>query len=650
MKRPILLLSLFILSFAVSAQDKVIGKVLELSLRPTGKTVNPDMYGVFFEDINFGADGGLYAEKVKNRSFDFPYPLMGWIPFGDVTVHNEDACFRNNPNYIRIVNDGRLLRAGIDNEGFRGIGLVKDEEYRFSAYVRTPCDSTMTLSVELPGHDGYNGYKSFDFSVSGRDWHKINFIISSPLTDAHAHLRICLKSLGSVDMDHISFFPVKTWKGRENGLRLDLAQALADLHPGVLRFPGGCVIEGNSLETRYQWKKTVGPVEERVLNENRWNYTFKHRAFPDYFQSCGLGFFEFFQFAEEIGAAPLPVISCGLSCQYESDELVPMDELGPYIQDALDLIEFANGPVTSTWGKVRAEMGHPAPFGLKYLGIGNEQWGHVYVERLEAFIDAIRAKYPEIQIVGTSGPESDGEKFDYLWPEMRRLGADLVDEHYYKSPDWFFSSAHRYDNYDRKGPKVFAGEYASHDEDNDCANNFKAALSEAAFMTGLERNADVVRLATYAPLFAHAEAWQWRPDMIWFDNLRCSKTPSYYVQQMYAGNKGTDVLDLLCGGEPLAGQNGLYASAVRDGNKLIVKIVNAGLKAQRFTVNVQDAAELRPVSISCTTLHHDDLSAVNSLEAEKIHPVEISEGKISGNKLKLNIAAQSFNVYTVTLK
>lgn len=644
-QRLITIILALVAGISVQAQTN-----LDLSLKSTGKTVNPDMYGIFFEDINFGADGGLYAEMVKNRSFDFPYPLMGWIPFGDVTVHNEDACFRNNPNYIRIVNDGRLLRAGIDNEGFRGIGVVKGEEYRFSAYVRTLCDSTMTVAVELPGQDGYNKKKSFKFTVSGKEWQKVSIIVNSPITDAHAHLRICLRTLGSVDMDHISFFPVKTWKGRENGLRLDLAQALADLHPGVLRFPGGCVIEGNSLETRYQWKKTVGPVEERVLNENRWNYTFKHRAFPDYFQTCGLGFFEFFQFAEEIGAAPLPVISCGLSCQYESNEVVPMDELGPYIQDALDLIEFANGPVTSTWGKVRAEMGHPAPFGMKYLGVGNEQWDYIYVERLEAFMKAIRAKYPEIQIVGTSGPEADGDKFEYLWPEMKRLGADLVDEHYYKSPNWFFSNARRYDNYDRKGPKVFAGEYASHDGDNKNANNFKAAISEAAFMTGLERNADVVRLATYAPLFAHAEAWQWNPDMIWFDNLRCSKTPSYYVQQMYAWNKGTDVLDLLCGGEPLAGQNGLYASAVREGSKIIVKVVNTGLKAEKFTVTLKDAGELKADSISCTTLHHDDLTAVNTLDAENVHPVEIAEGKISGSKLKLKVAAQSFNVYTVTLK
>ena len=471
MKKIATLLALS-LALGVQAQEHVM--TVDVS-KPTAQ-IQPTMYGIFFEDINFGADGGLYAELVKNRSFEFPQSFVGWVPLGDVTVQDADPAFPRNPHYIRIVNDGRLLRAGIDNEGYRGIGLKAGEEYRFSVYARTPEAQPMKLSIELVQADGANPVKK-SIEISGKEWTKTTAILKSTFTDPHARLRIVLESRGTVDMDHISLFPVKTWKGRENGLRADLAQALYDLNPGVLRFPGGCIIEGNSLATRYQWKNSVGPVENRPLNENRWNYTFKHRAFPDYFQSYGLGFYEFFLLSEDIGAEPLPVISCGLSCQYESNEVVPLDELDPYVQDALDLIEFANGDATTKWGKVRADMGHPAPFNLKMIAVGNEQWDKVYVERLEVFTKAIREKYPDIKIIGSSGPSASGDKFDYLWPEMKRVGVDLVDEHYYMEPKWFQDNARRYDSYDRQGPKVFAGEYAAHDHPTGKANNLFTALS-----------------------------------------------------------------------------------------------------------------------------------------------------------------------------
>ncbi|MEE1223086.1 MAG: alpha-L-arabinofuranosidase C-terminal domain-containing protein, partial [Bacteroidaceae bacterium] len=433
--------------------------------------------------------------------------------------------------------------------------------------------------------------------------------------------------------------------------RKDLAQALADLKPGVFRFPGGCIIEGNNLVTRYQWKNSVGPVENRPLNENRWNYEFKHRAFPDYFQSYGMGFFELFQLSEDIGAEPLPVISCGLACQYASKELVAVEDLQPYVQDALDLIEFANGPVTSTWGKVRADMGHPAPFNLKMIAVGNEQWGEVYPERLEVFVKAIRAKYPEMLIVGSSGPSASGKEFDYLWPQMKRLGVDLVDEHYYMAPDWFFGNAARYDRYDRQGPKVFAGEYASHDHSAGKANNFLAALSEAAFMTGLERNADVVRLATYAPLFAHVDAWQWNPDLIWFDNLRMMRTPNYYVQQMYGMNAGTDVVPLTMNGEAVTGQDSLYASTVTDAatGELIIKLVNAGTKTADVKVNIGGLKKRAPVSGTCTYLQSDNLRAVNTLEREDIVP-RMRPVQVGGNTLNLQLEPQSFGVYRLQIK
>lgn len=635
------------LSLAIGLQAQQHVMTVDVA-KPTAK-IQPTMYGIFFEDINFGADGGLYAELVKNRSFEFPQPFVGWVPFGNVTVQSEKPCFDRNPHYVRVVNDGRLLRAGLDNEGFTGIGLKQGEEYRFSVYARTPDAGSMKLSIELVRADGSNPLKK-EIEIKGNEWKKETVILKSPFTDTHARLRIVLLTTGTVDMDHISLFPVKTWKGRENGLRADLAQALYDLNPGVFRFPGGCIIEGNSLDTRYQWKNSVGPVENRPLNENRWNYTFKHKAFPDYFQSLGLGFYEYFLLSEDIGAEPLPVISCGLSCQYESNEVVPLDELDPYVQDALDLIEFANDGVETTWGKVRAEMGHPEPFNLKMIAVGNEQWDKVYVERLEVFTKAIREKYPNIKVIGSSGPNASGDKFDYLWPEMKRVGVDLVDEHYYMEPKWFLENAKRYDGYDRKGPKVFAGEYAAHDYPTQKANNLFAALSEAAFMTGLERNADVVHLATYAPLFAHVDAWQWNPDLIWYDNLRMMRTPNYYVQQMYGMNAGTDVLRLQMDGEAVTGQDSLYATAALDAptGEIILKLVNVGAKPSDVKIDFNGLKKRQLVSGSCTYLQNDDWKTVNSLEQEILVP-RVRPVQVKGQSMNIQLPARSFGVYRLQL-
>lgn len=640
---------LFLLTLSIALGTQAQQHVMTVDVSKSTARINPAMYGIFFEDINFGADGGLYAELIKNRSFEFPQPLVGWVPFGEVTVTDENPCFDRNPHYIRMVNDGRLLRTGLDNEGYRGIGLKKGEEYRFSVYTRTPETKSMKLSVEFVNSNGQNLLKK-EIEINGADWQKQTIVLKSPFTDTHARLRIVLLTKGTVDMDHISLFPVNTWKKRENGLRADLAQALYDLNPGVFRFPGGCIIEGNSLATRYQWKNSVGPIENRPLNENRWNYTFQHKAFPDYFQSYGLGFYEYFLLSEDLGAEPLPVVSCGLSCQYESNEVVPLNELDPYVKDALDLIEFANGPVTSEWGKVRAEMGHPEPFGLKMIAVGNEQWGEVYPERLEVFMKAIRAQYPDIQIIGSSGPSASGNHFDYLWPEMKRLDVDLVDEHYYMTPEWFFANAARYDNYDRKGPKVFAGEYASHDHPTGKANNFLAALSEAAFMTGLERNADVVRLATYAPLFAHVDAWQWNPDLIWFDNLRLMRTPNYYVQQMYGMNAGTDVLSLQMNGKSVAGQDSLYATAALDAptGEVILKLVNASAHPTTIQIDLNGLKKQQLVSGTCTYLQNCDWKAVNTLEYETIVP-RVRPVEVDVRSLNLELQPRSFGVYRLTL-
>ena len=408
MRKIFLFLGYLLASLAVNAQVEI-----TVDARKPGAEIQPEMYGVFFEDINFGADGGIYAELIKNRSFEFEHPFVGWVPFGDVTIQTENPCFDRNPRYVHITARGLRTGSGLENAGFKGIGLKKENEYRFSFFARAEKGKTLKLKVELVNSSNDIVGRS-ELDITGTDWKKYTSILTSGVTDAHCKIRLSLHNQGAVDMDHISLFPVQTWKGRENGLRKDLVQALYDLNPGVFRFPGGCIVEGNTIESRYQWKNSVGPVENRPLNINRWNYTFKHKFFPDYYQSYGLGFYEYFLLSEDLGAAPLPVLNCGMACQYESTELVSLDELEPYIQDALDLIEFANGPVTSKWGKVRAEMGHPAPFNLKFLAIGNEQWGEIYVERLERFVEVLRKEHPEIKIVGTSGPAPDGEKFDYF--------------------------------------------------------------------------------------------------------------------------------------------------------------------------------------------------------------------------------------------
>lgn len=622
-----------------------------------GAEIQPTMYGLFFEDINYAADGGLYAELVKNRSFEFPQHFMGWKTFGKVSL-KDDGPFERNPHYVRLAYAGHPHKqTGLDNEGFFGIGIKKGAEYRFSVWARVAEGETPAkIRVELADTKSMNEQQAFvaaDVTGDSKEWKKYQVILKPEVTNPKAILRIFLASRQTVDLEHISLFPVDTWQGHENGLRKDLVQALADIKPGVFRFPGGCIVEGTDIASRYDWKKSVGMVENRPLNENRWQYTFPHRFFPDYYQSYGLGFYEFFQLSEEIGAEPLPVLSCGLACQFQNpnmDAHVPLCDLESYIQDALDLIEFANGAVDTPWGKIRADMGHPAPFNLKLIGIGNEQWGKEYPEHLEPFVKAIRKKYPDIKIVGSSGPDSEGEQFDYLWPEMKSLKADLVDEHFYRPEAWFLSQGARYDNYDRKGPKVFAGEYACHGKGKKW-NHFHASLLEAAFMTGLERNADIVHMATYAPLFAHVEGWQWRPDMIWFDNLNSVCTVSYYVQQLFATHKGTNVLSLTMNKKPVTGaegQNGLFASAVCDKNKneIIVKVVNTSGKKQSLSLIFNGLKKKEVLSgARCIKLSSTGMDKDNTIENPlAIIPQETSLD-VNGHTLNVDLEPVTFAVY-----
>lgn len=618
------------------------------------------MWGVFFEDINFGADGGIYAEMIKNRSFEFGKPLMGWTiqrkkaKEGELLVVNRKETNTNNPRYLQvtIAAPAEVGNLGISNEGFKGMGIKKGLRYDFSMLYRQ-VKKGITLHFELVGKDNkIIGKAELTPAESGITWKTQSISFYATETEPKAKLNIWFAGTGKIDLDMLSMFPEDTWMKRAGGLRTDMVQMLTAMKPGFVRFPGGCIVEGMDLSNRYQWKKTIGPVEERQTMINRWNTEFPHRAAPDYYQTFGLGFFEYFQLSEDLGAEPLPILNCGMACQYNTAEVVALDELGPYIQDALDLIEFANGDGNSKWGKIRTEMGHPKPFNLKMMGVGNENWGPQYLERLKIFTKAIKAKYPDFKIVNSSGTDPDGERFDQLNTELRKMNADIIDEHYYRRPEWFLQNAKRYDDYPRNNTKIFAGEWAAQSDKTvsvNNRNNWLTALTEAAFMTGLERNADVVNMASYAPLFAHVDGWQWTPDLIWVDNLRSYGTTDYQVQKLYSLNKGTNEVSILQNNKVIAGEDSLYAAAAIDKNtnELIVKLVNVSAASKTQQVDISGAKKLAN-SCKIITLRSDDLDTMNSFEnPENVSPKEqaiIIKGK------QLNLTLQPYSVTVVRVK
>jgi len=622
--------------------------------------VQPTMWGLFFEDINFGADGGIYAELIKNRSFEFYQPLMGWkiqrkeFNEGEILVQNRGNENPANPRYITVTaKDAKDKSLGMTNEGFRGMGIKKGNRYDFSVMYRQQ-EPGVKLRLELINAKGEKiGEGELIPNQSGADWKKQSISFVSNAEEPKAKFNIWFEGTGKIDLDMISLFPEDTWKKRPGGMRADMIQLLADMKPGFLRFPGGCIVEGRDLATRYQWKKTIGPIEERQMIVNRWNTEFVHRLTPDYFQTFGLGFFEYFQLAEDIGAEPLPILNCGMACQFNTAEVVPLNELDEYVQDALDLIEFANGDVNTKWGKVRSDMGHPKPFNMKMIGVGNENWGPQYIERLKIFTKALKDKYPEIKIVSSSGTDPNGDRFDYLNTELRRMNTDIIDEHYYRAPEWFLQNAARYDSYDRKGPKIFAGEYAAQSDriaSPNNKNNWKTAIAEAAFLTGLERNADVVVMASYAPLFAHADGWQWTPDLIWVNNLNAYGTPNYYVQKLFSTNKGTHVVPLLLNNDAVTGQNGYYASAVIDkkAGELVIKVVNTSDKAQNADFLIDGVKKLAS-SGKLIELHGENLEEVNSFEnAVAVSPKQ-REIKVKGRKITAALKPSSLNVIRVKM-
>ena len=589
--------------------------------------VQPTMWGLFFEDINFAADGGIYAEMVKNRSFEFTKPLMGWKLSKSAgngsffAILNDSQNSPNNPRYAQIKTTGGDSFVELENEGFRGMGIKRGTAYTFTVMLKNVGQKPMNIDVELDNGSGKTICKGKISVAADSVWRKYAVDLKPEQTCSDGKLTIRFSGDGELYADMLSMFPDDTWKNRKEGLRADLVQLLADLEPGFLRFPGGCIVEGSDLSLRYQWKKTLGPISNRPTMINRWNTEFGHRLTPDYFQTFGLGFYEYFQLAEDIGAEPLPILSCGMACQYNSGELVPLNQLDEYVQDAIDLVEFANGDVTTEWGRIRAEMGHPAPFGLKMIGVGNEQWGPQYFERYALFEKALREKCPDIKIVSGSGPSAEGFDFDYAWNEFRskKYSPDIVDEHYYKNPDWFLQNADRYDSNDRNGPKVFAGEYAAQSKaigSPENRNVWKCALAEAAFMTGLERNAGVVTMASYAPLFGHLQGWQWTPDLIWFDNLKSYGTPNYYVQKMFSTNRGHKVVKAMVDGKKPIGKGGLYVSSVIDtvANALIVKVVNTNKREVAVRLNLKGVHAIVSEA-DMTVVRADGENAENSVDA-----------------------------------
>ncbi|RYD81029.1 MAG: alpha-L-arabinofuranosidase [Sphingobacteriales bacterium] len=615
--------------------------------------VSPSMWGIFFEDINFAADGGLYAELIKNRSFEFSNPLMGWETEGKgkLLVINQTADRPKNARYISI--EPGTGNFSLTNEGFRGIGLQAGETYRLSLKGKLVSAKQPKIIFQLL--DTTNKVISEkELTGLNPDWNTYTLELKSSLTVQKAKIRIVFSGAGLINLDMISLFPLNTWKGRPNGLRKDLVQKLADLKPGFVRFPGGCIVEGRDLANRYQWKETVGDPFDRKVMINRWNTEFDYRPAPDYFQTFGLGFYEYFQLAEDIGAKALPILNCGMACQFNTAELVANTELDPYIQDAVDLIEFANGDITTKWGNLRAKMGHPKPFNLDRIGVGNEQWGAQYIEKYKLFEAVLKVKYPNIKLIGAAGPFASGEHFNFAWDNFKLTNVDFIDEHYYMSPDWFLKNAGRYDHYDRKGPKIFAGEFAAHDKEGkapESRNTWFSALTEAAFMTGLERNADLVQMSSYAPLLAHVEAWQWRPDLIWFDNLNSVATPNYWVQKMYSNFKGTNVVSILKDGETIIGKDSLYANAVedKDNNQLIIKLVNVSATPMNYDLILTGSKQLgRRAKIY--TLQSDVLSTINSLQnPDNITPKE-SSIDIKNNKATIKMPRYSFMVVVVDKK
>lgn len=593
------------------------------------------LYGIFFEDINWAADGGIYAEMVANRGFDWrtPTPSMWEYDFrggaeARITLEWAKPLYPENAQYLRIecIGVGEGGGCGVKNRGFaNGMRVEAGKAYNLKFYARGVDGYKGNIRAQLVAKGetlaeftvenndlniGKAGATPFDRELA--DWKRYAAVFTPEKTSNEASLSILLDAPGIVDLEFVSLFPQDTWKGQENGLRKDLVEMLAALKPGIIRFPGGCIAEGDDFASWYDWKRSVGPVERRYLNENRWDMEGKPLARNlKYWQTEGLGYFEYFRLCEDLGAEPLPICLSGLTCQYRRPtHFAPMESLDYFVTNILDLVEFATGDAaTNPWAKIRAEMGHPAPFALHYVGIGNENWDEKFFERFDVIAKAVKAVHPEIMVVSSSGPMVDEGRWERGWKFLSDWGAEIIDEHYYKSPEWFLANANRYDNYSRKAPKVYAGEYACHDLDR--TNTVRAAICEAAMMCGFERNCDVVAMSSYAPLFNNIDAtgYHWRPDMIWFDKAHVYPTPSYAVQKLFSANRPDFTLPLKMEtvGSPVTERFFYSAGKMADGT-VLVKLVNAGKTPLEVKIDLGDilaAKDAESAKITVETLSGD---------------------------------------------
>lgn len=625
--------------------------------------IQSDMIGLFFEDINYAADGGLYAEMVENRSFEFldaygdkdDYYVKEDGGYGWSAYPNEEAVSLNvvmasslceeNPHYMRVKTS--VDNAGLVNKAYDGIYLEKDAEYILTFWART-VKYTGDFVVQIA--DGEKVYaecrvKADAFEEETYNYYK-KYVVHMTAQEAckGAQFRMLLAEAGTVEFDYISMFPENAVAGI---FRPDLFKLLQELHPGFIRFPGGCIIEGDTLQNRYRYKDSLKEPWKRKNNWNRWAVHGNcvendfHGEYSHYNQTMGLGFYEYFLLCEMLGAKALPVLNVGMACQYQTTEQVAIDseEFKEFIQDALDLIEFANGDVDTKWGAVRAKLGHEKPFHLSMIGIGNEQWQTERADFFERYIEfekAIHAVAPEIQLIGSAGPDITSERYEKAWKfyhenDSKENFVYAVDEHYYVKPEWLYEHVDFYDNYSRT-TKVFSGEYAAHPINGfnrADANTLEGALSEAAFLTGVERNSDVVVLASYAPLFARAGYAQWSPDMIWFDGEKAYGTPSYHVQCMYSNNMGDVTLDTN-GEEKAVAKEGIYYSLSFDSkkNEVIVKVVNSNTASVKLELNLAEEWQNKQ-DYTMQLLIGDELNAYNCIDSPNRVTVKNEGGKLA---------------------
>jgi len=642
------------------ADDKVTttnnGQVATITV-DAGKTkkISNHLFGIFFEDLNYAADGGLYAELIQNRSFEYnPNDRKSWNPltaweyttqgygYGTLSVETKLPVHENNPHYVVLnVEEVGQEGIGLTNSGFDGIVIRKGEKYNFSTFIRQISELSIPFEVKLLDKKGLV-YGEAKFTSDSKDWKKKTATITATGSSDSCKLVILAKSKGKFALDVVSLFPENTFRNRKNGLRADLAQTIADMKPKFMRFPGGCLVHGDGLGNMYRWKNTIGPVEQRLEQRNIW----------DYHQSMGLGYFEYFQFCEDIGALPLPVVPAAVSCQNSGGTWriggtgqrgLAMADMQDYIQEILDLIEYANGPATSIWGAKRAEAGHPKPFNLEYIGIGNEdKQTPEFRERFKIIYDAVKAKYPKITIIGTVGPSPDGEDFEQGWKFATENKVEMVDEHYYKEPNWFLDHLNRYDTYNRKASGIYLGEYAAHDVNR--RNTLRSALAEAAYMTSLERNGDVVNMASYAPLLAKEGNTQWSPDLIYFNNTEVKPSVNYYVQQLYGQNAGDEYLttQVKLAGISKAEAKFTPVSVVRESKSgdLIIKMVNYRPTTVNAQLKLKGVGLLKPVATQ---------TVLTGMPNELTPTPQQSEIKV-GKEFTCELPAYSFTVIRIKTK